>query len=145
MSLGMKLKKEHRALKFTQKEWMEPYIWMNTELHKKSTSDFEKNLYKLMNNSVFGKTMENLRRRVNINLVRSYEDNRRRKLIANPLFARYNIFDDVLVVMQMYRGKLSLTKPAYFGMSVLDLSKHLMYDFYYNKFKPQYGNHCDLL
>ena len=74
MSLGMKLTKVHRALEFTQKEWMEPYINMNTELRKKATSDFEKDLYKLMNNSVFGKTMENVRKRVNVNLVRGYEE-----------------------------------------------------------------------
>ena len=63
--------------------------------------------------------MENVRRRVNINLVRSYESNRLRKLIASPLFARYTIFDDDLVAMQMYRSKLSLTKPVYVAMSVL--------------------------
>ena len=64
MSLGMRLAKVHRALRFDQSPWMEPYIRMNTGLRKKAASDFEKDLYKLMNNSVFGKTMENLRKRV---------------------------------------------------------------------------------
>ena len=73
MSLGMRLAKVHRALRFDLNPWMEPYIWMNTELRKKATSDFKKELYKLMNYSVFTKTMENLRKRVDVKLVRSHE------------------------------------------------------------------------
>ena len=87
ISLGMHLTKVHRALWFEQSPWMEPYIRMNTELRKQATSVFEKDLYKLMNNSVFGKTMENLRRRVNVKLVRSHEEDKLRRLIASPSFA----------------------------------------------------------
>ena len=94
MSLGMRLTKVHRALRFDQSPWMEPYIQMNTELWKKAASGFEKDLYKLMNNSVFGKTMENLRRRVDMKLVRSNEEDKLRRLIASPAFARATIFDD---------------------------------------------------
>ena len=93
-SLGMRLTKVHRALRFNQSPWMEPYIRMNTELRKDATSDFEKDLYKLMNNSVFGKTMENLRKRVDVKLVRSHEEDKLRRLIASPALARANIFDD---------------------------------------------------
>ena len=76
LSLGMRLTKVHRALKFNQSPWMEPYIRMNTDLRKKATSDFEKDLYKLMNNSVFRKTMENLHNRVNVKLVRANEEDK---------------------------------------------------------------------
>ncbi len=145
LSLGMRLKKIHRALKFKQSPWMKPYISMNTELRKKATSDFEKDLYKLMNNSVFGKTMENLRRRVDVKLVRSKEEDKIRRLIASPAFARSNIFDDDLAAIQVHKSRLVLNRPVYVGMCVLDLSKHLMYDFYYNQMKAQYGERCQLL
>ena len=124
---------------------MEPYIRMNTELRKKATSDFGKKLCKDMNNSVFGKTMENLRKRVNVNLVRSNEEDKLRRLIASPSFARANIFDDDLAAIQMHKSSLTLNRPIYVGMSILDLSKSLMYDFYYNKMKAQYGDRVELL
>ena len=145
LSLGMRLTKVHRALSFQQSCWMKPYISLNTELRKKATSGFEKDLFKLMNNSVFGKTMENLRKRVNVKLVRANEADRLRRLIASPSYARANIFDDDLAAIQMHKSRLLLNRPVYVGMSVLDLSKHLMYDFYYNQLKKQYGEHCQLL
>ena len=145
LSLGMKLTKVRRALRFQQSRWMEPYIRLNTELRKKATSDFEKDLFKLMNNSVFGKTMENLRKRVDVKLVRADEYDRLRRLIASPSYARANIFDNNLTAIQMHKSRLLLNRPVYVGMSVLDLSKRLMSDFYYNKLKKQYGERCQLL
>ena len=130
MSLGMRLTKVHRALRFDQSPWMEPYIQMNTELRKKAASGFEKDLYKLMNNSVSGKTMENLRRRIDVKLVRRNEEDKLRRLIASPALARANIFDDDLAAIQVHKSRLVLNRPVLVGMSVLDLSKHLMYDFY---------------
>ena len=106
MSLGMRLKKVHRALRFEQSPRMEPYIRMNTDLRKQANSDFEKDLYKLMNNAVYGKTMENLRRRVNVKLVRAHEEDKLRRLIASPSFARANIFDDDLAAVQMHKSRL---------------------------------------
>ena len=112
---------------------MELYIRMNTELRKKAANDFEKDLYKLMNNSVFEMTMENLRERVDVKLVRSNEEDKLMRLIASPAFARANIFDDDLAAIQV------LNRRVYVGMSILDLSQHLMYDFYFNQLKAQYG------
>ena len=130
MSLGMRLAKVHCALRFDQSPWMEPYIRMNTELRKKAASDFEKDLYKLMNNSVFGKTMENLRKRADVKLVRSHEEDKLSRLIASPAFARANIFDNDLAAYQVHKSRLVLNRPVYEGISILDLSKHLLYDFY---------------
>jgi len=124
---------------------MEPYIRMNTELRKKAKNNFEKDLYKLMNNSVFGKTMENLRKRVDVKLVRSNEEKKIRKLIYSPSFARSKIFDDDLAAIEVHKSRLVLNKPVYVGMSILDLSKYLMYDFYYNQLKTQYGEKCKVL
>ena len=93
---GMKLKRVHRVLEFEQECWMEPYIRMNTEFRKNAKSNFEKNFYKLMNNSVFGKTMENLRNRVDIKIVISNETDKIRKLVASP-FSRHVMFSKDLV------------------------------------------------
>ena len=128
---GMKLKRVHRVLEFDQECWMEPYIRMNTEFRKKAKSDFEKNFYKLMNNSVFGKTMENLRNRVDIKIVRSNETD---KIRSNDLAG-----------VDMRKTKLVLNKPVYTGMTILDNSKILMYDFFYNHLKKQYRLKCELL
>ena len=145
LNQGMKLKRVKRALEFYQECWMEPYIRMNTEFRKLAKNDFEKNFYKLMNNSVFGKTMENLRNRVDIRIVRSNERDKIRKLVASPLYARHVIFTNDLVGIDMHKSRLLLNKPVYTGMTILDKSKILMYDFFYNHLKKQYGEKCELL
>ena len=142
---GMKLKRVKRVLEFEQECWMEPYIRMNTEFRKQAKNDFEKNFYKLMNNSVFGKTMENLRNRVDIKIVRSNEKDKIRKLVASPLYSRHVIFTNDLVGIDMHKSRLLLNKPVYTGMTILDRSKILMYDFFYNHLKKQYGEKCELL
>jgi hypothetical protein len=124
-SLGMRLKKIHRALRFDHRPWMEPCIRHNMELRKRASNDFEKDLYKLMNNSMFGKMMENLRKRVDVKLVRSFEEDWLRKLIAKPNYARCKIFDDDLAALHMHKTSLCLNRPIYVGMSILDLSKLL--------------------
>ena len=123
---GMKLKRVKRVLEFEQECWMEPYIRMNTEFRKQAKNDFEKNFYKLMNNSVFGKTMENLRNRVDIKIVRSNEKDKIRKLVASPLYARHVIFTNDLVGIDIHKSRLLLNKPVYTGMTILDKSKILM-------------------
>jgi len=120
---------------------MDPYIRMNTEFRKKAKSDFENNFYKLMNNSVFGKTMENLRNHVDMKIVRSNETDKIRKLIASPLYSRHVSFSNDMVGIDMRKSKL----PVYTGMTILDNSKILMYDFFYNELKKQYGSKCELL
>ena len=141
--LGMKITKVHKVLEFQQSPWMQPYIQKNTQLRTQAKNDFEKDFFKLMNNAVFGKTMENVRKRVNVKLLRSDEEQKILKLVAKPTFARQVIFNPDLVGIQNHKEKVLLNKPIYVGMSVLDLSKHLMYDFYYNHLKKTYGENVD--
>jgi len=98
-----------------------------------------------MNNSVFGKTMENLRNRVDIKIVRTNETKKIRKLVASPQFSRHVFFSNDPVGIDMRKSKLILNKPVYTGMTILDNSKILMYDFFYNELKKQYGSRCELL
>ena len=118
---------------------------MNTEFRKNAKSDFEKNFYKLMNNSVFGKTMENLRNRVEIKLVRGNQTDKIRKFVASPFYSRHVMFSNDLFGIGMHKSKLLLNKPVYTGMTILDNSKILMYDFFYNELKKnmaQSANFC---
>ena len=147
LQLGMRLKKIHRALRFNQSPWMESHIHKNTELRKQARSTLEQDLYKLKNNSVFGKTMENLRKRVDVKLVRPTEAGKLRKMVAKPSFSRSAIFEEAgdLAAVHMRKSRLLLNRPVYVGMSILDLSKHVMYDWYYNHLKVQYGDRAEIL
>ena len=144
LKAGMKLKKIHRGIKFIESEWMKPYIEMNTNLRTKAKNNFEKDFFKLMNNSVFGKTMENIRNRVNVKLVNTQE--RLKKLVAKPnLKSPPKIFSENLVSVHLKKTSLLMNKPIYLGMCILDLSKTIMYDFHYNYIKPKYGVKAKLL
>ena len=143
LKAGLKLKKIHRGIKFIESEWMKPYIEMNTNLRTKAKNNFEKDFFKLMNNSVFGKTMENIRNRVNVKLVNTQE--RLKKLSAKPNFKSHKIFSENLVSVHMKKTSLTMNKPVYLGMCILDLSKTIMYDFHYNYIKPKYGVKAKLL
>ena len=128
LSLGVKVTKIHRILEFNEKPWMEPYIRLNTDLRKKGKSAFDKDFYKLMNNSVFGKTIENLRKRVDIKIVRTdsalrAENEKLRKIIAKPSFNRRVKFSDDLSALHVNKTKLTLNKPIHVGFSVLEVSK----------------------
>ena len=90
-----------------------------------------------MNNSVFGKTLENIRNRIDIRLITS--DKVTQKLATIPNYDRCTIFDENLIAVHMKKTKLYFNKPVYLGMSIVDLSKSLMYDFHYNYIKTKYG------
>ena len=142
LSLGMKLKKIRRGIKFKESCFMKCYIDKNTELRSQGKTKFEKDFFKLMNNSVFGKTIENLRKRVSIELVKDAE--RAAKLVNKPNFEDLKIFDEFLIAIKIKKTKVVMTKPIYVGMTVLDLSKLLMYDFYYGYVKEKWEK-CSLL
>ena len=122
---GLILKKVHRVIQFNQKAWLKPYIDMNTKLRKEAKNDFEKDFFKLMNNSVFGKTMENVRKHRDIKLVTT--DEKRNKLVSEPNYHTTKRFSENLLAIEMKKTKVKMNKPVYLGMSILDISKTLMY------------------
>ena len=139
LSLGMKLTKIHRVIQFKQSKWLAPYIALNTDLRTKAKNNF----FKLMNNSVFGKTMENIRERQNIHLVNS--EKKALKLVAKPNFKRRTIFTENLAAVHLEKTNLVFNKPIYVGVCILDISKTLMYDFHYEYIKKKYGENSKLL
>ncbi len=143
LRLGLRLTKIHRGITFIGTDFMKPYIDLNTKMRTKGTTDFEKDFYKLMNNSVFGKTMENVRNRVNVKLVTN--EKALGKLAKKVNFKSANIFNENLIVVHMEKTTVKLDKPIQVGMSVLDLSKTLMYRFHYDYVKPKWGNKAELL
>ena len=143
LEMGMRITAVHRGISFYQSSWMEPYIRKNTELRKTAANNFEKDFFKLMNNSVFGKTIENIRKRQNIHLI----DNRKKalKLSSRPNFDRCTIFDKHLIAVHMKNTEVYFNKPVYVGQAILDLSKTLMFDFHYNYIKKKYKHKAELL
>ena len=141
LSLGMRLTKIHRVLKFKQSDWMKKYIDFNTEKRKNAANDFEKDFFKLMINSVYGKTMENLRKRINVRLVNNEKDFL--KYTSRPTYITHKIFGKDYAAIHEIKPVLILNKPIYVGFTVLDLSKWKMYDFHYNFIKKNFN--ADLL
>ena len=139
---GLKFKKIHRVIEFNQEAWLKPYIDMNTELRKLTKNDFEKDLFKLMNNSVFGKTMENIRKHRDIKLVTA--DKKRSKLVSEPNYHTINLISEDLSIIEMKKTKVKMNKPIYLGLSILEISKILMYEFWYDYIKPKYNDNFRL-
>ena len=136
ISLGMKVTKVHKILKIKQSDWLKKFVDFNTEKRKNAINDFEKNFFKFMVNSVFGKTTENLRKRINVKLINNARDYV--KSVSRPTFVSQKIFSKNLVAIHKIKPVLLLNKPIYGGFSILELSKLLMYDFHYNYFKKNY-------
>ena len=143
LDLGLKINKVHRVLEFNQSPWLKQYINFNTEKRTQAKNSFEKDFFKLMNNSVFGKTMENLRKRVDVRLIT--DEKKLLKMVSKPTYVSSKIFNENLVAVHKIKETLTLNRPAYVGMCILDLSKTLMYNFHYNYIKNKYGNKAKLL
>ena len=145
LKYGMKLVKS-RGIKCRESKFLEKYITSNTESRMVAKNEFEKDLFKLMSNSVFGKTMENVRERSKIKIVNFNETERLERLIARPNYKGSFVFEgSELVSVRMGEFKVTLNKPIYLGQAILDLSKTLMYDFHYRYVKPKYGDRARLL
>ena len=124
---GLVLKKAHKVIQFNQEDWLKPDIDMNTKLRKEVKNDFKKNFFKLINNSVLGKTMGNVRKHRDIKLVTI--DEKRNKLVSEPNYHITKRFSENLLAIEMKKTKVKMNKPIYLGMSVLDISKALIINF----------------
>lgn len=149
LNYGLKLTKIHRALKFTQKPWLKQYIDLNTELRNTSSNEFARDFYKLMVNSIFGKTMENVENRVNIKLVSHWERNGHsfgaEHYVAKPQFKSATIFSENLVAIELGKTCIKYDRPVFVGFSILEIAKTVIYDFFYGFLKPLYGDNLRLL
>ncbi len=143
LRLGLRLTKIHRGITFAEEDFMKKYIDLNTELRTKGTTDFEKDFFKLMNNSIFGKTMENVRNRINVKLVTN--EKACNKLAKKSNFKSVNIFHENLIAVHMEKTTVRFNKPIQIGMTILDLSKTLMYRFHCDYVKPKWGDKASLL
>ena len=138
----LKLKKVHSAISFRQEAWLKPYINKNTELRTNAKNDFEADFFKLMNNAVFGKTMENVRNRRDVKLV--VTEGRRKKLVWEPNYDLRKQFSESLMVIEMRKTEVLMDKPIAVGKAILDISKTFMYEFWYDYLKPKYSDNIKL-
>ena len=139
---GLILEKIHCAIEFNQSAWMKPYIDFNIQLRTQAHSDFEKDFFNLMNNAVFGKTMENIRKHRNIKLVTNTESYL--KTVMKPNFRSGVLFGENLMGCEIGKIKVMMNKPVYLGQAILDLSKIVMYEFHYDYVIPKYGKNLHL-
>ena len=140
---GLVLTKIHKVLRFVQSAWLVPYIDFNTKRRQEAKSPFERNFFKLLVNSLFGKLMQNLRSHSDARIV--VDASQAKRLIAKPTFRSYKIISEDLTIVNMGRGEVLYNRPIYCGFAVLELSKLHMYDFHYNHIKRLYGSNAKLL
>ena len=137
LSLRMKLTKIHKVLKFKQSDWMKKHIDFNTKRRMGASNDFEKDFFKLMINSIYGKTMENLRKRINVRFINNKKD--LLKYASKPIYVTHKLFHKNFAAIHEIKPVLILNKPIYVGFTALDLSKWLMYDFHCNFIKENFS------
>ena len=138
---GLKLRKVHRVIEFNQEAWLKEYIDVNTD-DSNDANDSEKDFFKLMNNAVFDKTMENVRKHRDIKLVKT--DKKRNKLVSELNFHTMKLIDNNLAIIEMRKVKIKMNKPIYLGLSILDISKITMYEFWYDYVKIKYEDKARL-
>ena len=140
---GLILENVHRVIKFNQKDWVKPYIEMNINLRQRAKYNFEKELFKLMNNAVFGKTMENMRKHGNIKLVPT--EKKRNYLVSKLHYHTTKFFTENLLAIEMIKTQILMNKAVYLGVSILGLSKTLLYEFWYDYVKLKYCENAKTL
>ena len=139
---GLKLKKVHRVIEFQQSRWMKAYIMLNITLRKDAKNELEKDFFRLMNNSVFGKTMKNIKYHKDMKLVTS--NKKYLKYVMKPNFKDGHPFCKHLFAVEMGKTEIKVNKQVHLGQVILDLSKTLMYEFHYDYMRPKYGSKGNL-
>ena len=139
---GLKLIRVRSVISSRQEAWLKPYIDMNTELRKNAKNEFEKDFYKLNINSIYGKTVQNYRKYRDIKLVT--KEYKRNKIASEPNYHSTKCISKHLLVMEMEKTEVKLNKPIYLGQAILDISKILIYEFWYDYIKPKYGDKARL-
>jgi hypothetical protein len=134
--MGLIVKRTHRVIAFKQATWLAPYINFNTQKRQEATTDFEKNLYKLANNAVFGKMCEDLRKRADVRIVTQQIEAER--CAAKPNFDSFRIINDDVSMVKMKKTSIMWRKPTYVGFTILELSKLHMYKFHYEYMMDTY-------
>jgi len=137
------LTKIHRVISFDQEPWLKPWIDYCPQCRQMARDEFESDLAKLQANVTFGKTMEQVRNRVNVHLI--CDRNKLTKAVSRPTFRRVEIITDHLTLVCGARQRITLNKPISIGFSILEISKLIMYTFYYDYLKPKYDDKCKLL
>ena len=130
----MKLTKIHKILKFKQSNWLKKYVQFNTKKRQESTDEFNKAFFKLLINCVYGKSMENIRKRINIKLINDFKEYL--KCVSKPNFISQKIFDKNFIAVHQVKTVLTLNKPIYVGFCILELSK-FHYDYVMNTFRAK--------
>ena len=138
---GLILEKVHSVISFRQGAWLKPYIDMNTNLRIKATNDFENDFYKLCINSVYGKTMENVRKHRDIRIV---TNDKKSILASEPNYHSTKCISEDFLTMEMKKREVYMNKHIYLGQAILDISKMLMYEFWYDYLKPMYDDNIKL-
>uniref|UniRef100_A0A158P4F2 C2H2-type domain-containing protein n=1 Tax=Tetranychus urticae TaxID=32264 RepID=A0A158P4F2_TETUR len=140
---GLILKKVHRIIQFEQKAWLKTYIEMCTENRKAATSQFVKDFWKLMVNSLYGKSIEDKRKHSKV--VVATNGKQAQQQIRKPMFDQFYILDNNIAIMKLRKFEVVFDKPIYLGFTVLDLSKLNMYKLHYDHFLPKYGSRLSLI
>jgi len=134
--LGMRVQKVHRVLAFDQKAYLTPYIQFNTEKRQQARSDFEKDLYKLLSNAVYGKTIEQLRSSTHIKLISDRQT--AECYIRKPTCKTFQIINDDLTMIHLGKRKIKMNKPIFAVMVILDIAKKVVYEMHYNYIRTKF-------
>jgi len=146
--LGIKITKIHGALKFRQSAWMKPFIEENIrkrKIAKAKGDEFGVMYYKLKNNAVYGKQMENVRKHMRVELVRPDQDKKLRRLISSPLYVGFREFSGGIIAVHMLKSQVTLNKPMFVGQAILDISKLMMFNFWYGYIQSRYGEKAKMI